>query len=468
MDQTEKMQKMLSVQLTDRITGEAKEISYTLQRLEIPYITKENRIETRPVQLAIPDGVSKPVPLVYVAHYTMDDSASEWRWYLSNGWAVASTVEFELIYNMQLTDNNLVFNNAALYTLRNLPEIDRNRIAVVGGSAGGYMTLMLDGLQLGICCCVANCPVANLHFNFHSFFTAAIELHNATYAALSEEERAEAERLSSSTEQAELYRGMSMAKLPILYSISDFFMKAIDNFSDSVDSTRATALSPIGHARVFSAPFVIIHHTSDGLVPIDQISRRFTYPSTGKSLPESFHPRLPDPPKVTADHSLEELLPADRISVKYLPAETAVIDLPFDPDKDYTLDIFDEGPMESYSGHRLIDAKGGTDNTCFIKEMFRRGAAATVRLSEEKLKLLLQRYDGESIALPPRTGIDDTVYGSLAVYRQEIQQELADWVLDHSVEAYREVLDRLTEREKDPAVREKLHKTGLTVAESFV
>ncbi len=58
----------------------------------------------------------------------------------------AAPYNFKGEYNGVLETDDLVFNNAALYTLRNLDGIDKQRIAIVGGSAGGYTTLMLNGL----------------------------------------------------------------------------------------------------------------------------------------------------------------------------------------------------------------------------------------------------------------------------------------------------------------------------------
>ena len=50
-------------------------------------------------------------------------------------------------------------------------------------------------------------------------------------------------------------------------------------------------------------------------------------------------------------------------------------------------------------------------------------------------RLLLERCQGDSVQLPAHEGIDDTVYGSLAVYRQEIVEELRQWANDHSLAA---------------------------------
>jgi hypothetical protein len=72
------------------------------------------------MKVVYPKGVAKPYPLVYVPHYEIAEDSAELRAYLKEGWATASTAAFTNDYNKVLTDDDLVFNNAAMYTLRNL------------------------------------------------------------------------------------------------------------------------------------------------------------------------------------------------------------------------------------------------------------------------------------------------------------------------------------------------------------
>jgi len=69
----------------------------------------------------------------------------------------------------------LFFNNAALYTLRHQEGIDCQRITIVGGSAGGYMSMMLNALQMGTVASIANSPILNPYFNFHEYFRLAMK-----------------------------------------------------------------------------------------------------------------------------------------------------------------------------------------------------------------------------------------------------------------------------------------------------
>ena len=120
-------------------------------RLEIPYITKNGDVDTRAVRVVWYMNASKPMPLIFVPHYEMGEDSLELRDYLAQGWAVACPDAFDNKYNGTLLDDDMVFNNAAVYALRHCVEFDQDRMALVGGSAGGYMTMMLSGQKLNLC-----------------------------------------------------------------------------------------------------------------------------------------------------------------------------------------------------------------------------------------------------------------------------------------------------------------------------
>ena len=113
--------------------------------VDVTFIDKHDSVVTRQMKLYYPRQASQPLPTIWIPHYEISEDSKELRNYLEHGWLVASVNDFQGQYNAQSTDDDLVFNNAALYTLRRLPKVDTQRIALVGGSAGGYTTLMLNG-----------------------------------------------------------------------------------------------------------------------------------------------------------------------------------------------------------------------------------------------------------------------------------------------------------------------------------
>ena len=99
--------------------------------VEVAYLKKDGSKDVRPLRLNIPPKAKAPMPLIFVPHYEMKEDSLEIRDYLLKGWAVASCAEFKNEYNAELIYDDLVFNNAALYTLRRRGDIDNDRIAVV-------------------------------------------------------------------------------------------------------------------------------------------------------------------------------------------------------------------------------------------------------------------------------------------------------------------------------------------------
>ena len=63
---------------------------------------------------------------------------------------------------------------------------------------------------------------------------------------------------------------------------------------------------------------------------------------------------------------------------------------------------------------------------------------------------MLERYAGESVQLPPHEGIDDTIYGSLIVYRQEIIEELKTYVENNSFKELDNQMETAIINSKDP------------------
>ena len=375
--------------------------------LDIPYITNEGNVETRQIVLYRPGDAEGALPLIYIPHYAAEENTADFQSYLSHGWAVASPV-FQEQYNGQLTGNDLVFNNAALYELRNLDGIDRQRIAVVGGSAGGYMALMLSELQMGTCATIANSPITNVYYNLYVYFPACDAVNRNS--------------------------GFFEIPIPIQLLVSKSFRVNLDNFPDKNDAARWAALSPVGQARCFSSPTVINHYTGDILVPVDQITKRYTYTERDPAFPEDF------PICMGADYpgvlscSLEEEADPDQVTVSRFALENRHVDMemPYGG-KLLTINVFDDGPMDPKGSHTAPGTSGSMDIFPYLEEMFSGTLAETERLAPEKLLLLLNRYLGSSPQLPAHTGVDDTVYGSLAVYRQEIVQELRQYAGNHSL-----------------------------------
>lgn len=380
--------------------------------ISISYINKDGKVDTRPIKVYRPKNVTVDIPLIYVPHYEIAEGALEWQTYLSNGWAVASPDEFTSAYNEVLVSDNLVFNNAALYHLRNKEGIDKEQIAIVGGSAGGYTALMLNGLHLGTVASIASAPVSNVYFNFKEHFLAANEVN----------------------------KNWKLLDLPIPYVAMSVprFTKNNAYIESLNDPQKWEELSPIGLAKMFSNPIVIVHNTSDMLVPVDSTSKTFTYAEHDGSLPADFSTRIPNGYPGILSHSLEEELPAGTVSTEKfilddLPAD---FELQYRENAQFSINIYDDGKVNAINSHNqtnMTEMKTAHFGE-YLKAMFAKGLGETEVLTNEKVLLLLERYQGKSPQLPAHEGVDDTVYGSLAIYQKEIIDELKTFIKVNSSE----------------------------------
>ena len=430
---------MMSLQTkADGETGT--EIKFEEKRVDIPYITKADTVSVRPLHVYTPEGARKPTPVVYISHYEMKKDSKELLTYLSEGWAVVSPADVTGKHSMALAEDNLVFNNAALYAVRHCPDFDPQRIAVTGGSAGGYMSMMLNALQMGACVHVAMSPVENLYFNFKIHFHAAQKINN-----------------ESNSEKV---------PIPYINMVYKCFAPVEDLSSDDAEGIRRwEALSPVGLAQCYSSPFLVTHRTSDMLVPVDQTTRRFTYRKNGDSVPQGFSTRMSRSLPGKLGRSLDEELPAKLKCVTKYPIvpKGSVAAVAFDPSKPFNISIMDDGPVEGYSSH-TSDLSGKDDILPYLEEMLSRSLAQNEMLRPEKLRLLLERYLGRSIQLPAHENIDDTVYGSLSIYRQEVIDELGTYVKNHSVRQ----VDKMVASLKDPDLQSAWNEIKVQIFTGFI
>jgi hypothetical protein len=407
--------------------------------IEIPFVTKDGSICRRSVRLYLPDNAPMPMPLVFIAHYEVTESDAMLKMYLMKGWAVASPINFLPEYNVNLIDDDLVFNSAALTAVRKQPDIDPSRIVVTGGSAGGYMALMLSILHLGICCTVSIVGITNVVYNM-KYLDHAHSYNQEVLSKLSPEERKDTTRLAE------------ILPIPIVGFIADMFTPNYYRIEQHPDPKIGMVLSPSCMTGCFTNPVLFTHFTSDALVPVEQLTRRFGPAVRGESLPKDFRISLSefDLPE-ELQKSLAETLPCSELAEYFIPAPTAEgenIAVPFDLDKRFNIVVYDEGPVEAHAGHQKNLLLGPFDAIPYMEAQLNRTYRRTNWLTEDKLALMAQRYQGKSLLVPWREGVDDSVYGSMSTIRREILDELS-WFVKECAEEFTGICERLKNRRPD-------------------
>ena len=238
--------------------------------------------------------------------------------------------------------------------------------------------------------------------------------------------------------------------------VSKYFRPINDILGE--DYPRWEAVSPISMARTISSPTVINHFTSDLLVPIDQTTKTYSYDENDGSLPKNFTACLGDDYPGILSMSLEELAnPDEMLITKYeLEGNNVDMDMPYS-DRLLTINVYDDGKVGATSSHMATSVTGTYKIMPYLEEMMARTLKETERLVPEKVMLMLERYEGNSLALPAHTGIDDTVYGSLAVYQKEIVDELSVYKNNHSLEELDETFIQSINASSENDAEKQLH-----------
>ncbi|MBR5174474.1 MAG: hypothetical protein IKW89_00920, partial [Bacteroidales bacterium] len=116
------------------------------------------------------------------------------------------------------------------------------------------------------------------------------------------------------------------------------------------------------------------------------------------------------------------------------------IPVSYDAARPFNINVSDDGPVESFSSHNNGNPQGTVDMIPYLKDMVGRTLASTEMLRPGKVRLLLERYAGKSVQLPAHEGMDDTAYGSLKIYQDEVVEELGRYAKSHSVKDIDEVV----------------------------
>lgn len=274
-------------------------------------------------------------------------------------------------------------DTAVLHAARALPFVDNSKVAIQGGSAGGYMTLMLAAESFPLTCAAPLVPPVDVGYN------AAYFVHN----------RDTATAVPEGSDQP------TLLVLTVVIPIADAASMLLGN-DMGTDSWRCS--SPIAHVDTIAAPTQVVWSTADILVPIDQVSRDLVRAREPGLLPEAF---TTDPADIMArpeEHAtLVDALPEEayELIVVPLPEDApvlhfeqtpekpfVVIDVPFSRERTWSLVVIDEGPVEPDVGHFRHALM--PDQEPFRRWAMERGAQPE-QLTPEKLRRLMMRLLGQ-------------------------------------------------------------------------
>lgn len=315
------------------------------------------------------------VPLMHFAGYELDRPGA--ASFLARGIAASTPCGEE--FNPLVRGENV--DISILHRVRALPFIDDARVEVFGGSAGGYMSLMVAAETFPLNCCAPDVPPVNLGYN------VGYLARNRGIAHAQPE-------------------GQEHPNMPVVTVVTLLADQGREIYGSDFDGDAYLAASPISRLDCITCPTLITAVTADLLVPINQIGVDLAKPLERSLFPDGFAIEMGDIiSRDASQRTLVEALGEGRLDVFTVPVpddaprmkwdgtaeegQAPVLKTPFSEGKQFSLVVFDEGAPEPQCGH--MKHAFGIDKGHFL-DRYRDARPGTDQLTLPKLTRLMQRY----------------------------------------------------------------------------
>jgi len=306
------------------------------------------------------------VPLYFVAGYEATDPIA--LTHVKRGWLVVSPSQVE--------PNPLVRtanpDTALLHIARSLPFVDDTKVMIGGGSAGGYITLMLAAETFPLAGAAPDVPPMNWGYTGAYFFNQYDQVLAARDAKQGRD-------------------------VPFLAAVTPMLQDAKHLYGTEYGDFIWFRHSPLSHLATITCPVSALWSTADVLVPMQQVGDRWVRPFEPKEFPEGF---TMDPTRLTVTREgrlrLTDVLADEEYEVFTIAVPDTVtrakpIELPVSAGKRWSVIILNEGPPGSKVGHFKHNLAVSRE------EFFRRilsGGLAARQLTALKLERMMDRYAG--------------------------------------------------------------------------
>ncbi len=348
--------------------------------VELQYPGLDGRDEIGKARIFLPpqlrDDLARRIPLIHHAGYEIDQGGA--AKYLAKGYAVCTPHAHPL----NPLGRGINLDRAILHAVRSLPCIDPLRVSIRGGSAGGWMTLMLAADSFPLVWARPDAPPVHWGYN------AAYIVDHARMAAPP--------------------AGSKTPRLPVLLAVSAIAEQAKKLYGMPFDSETILAVSPLAHLDTITVPTLVTFSTADMLVPIDQIGAELVRPLEKDNFPDGFSTAMADRfPGIGGERTLLKALPAARYKLFKIPlienptrfsldkasrGKAKRFVLPFSRDKIWSIVILEEGAVEPDLGH--FKYVWDFDDGSFLKWAEQHGVQAD-QLTMPKLERLMKRLCGK-------------------------------------------------------------------------
>ncbi len=325
---------------------------------------------------AVRDDPKLRLPLYFVAGYETDDNAA--MAFVRRGFTVISPRALEANPLIRTAAPDF----ARMHMARALSFVDDAHVLIGGGSAGGYMTLMVAAETFPIAVAMPDVPPVNWGYNAAYFFK-------------------QLEKLAPP-------KGETASKVPVLNSVGSMLLAATKVFGDDFGDATWYAHSPVSQVSTITCPVSVWWTTADVLVPVDQVAKKFVKEFAASKFPTGF---TMDPEKLLTTKQgrtrLMDVLPPNDYDLfeRTVPEGTLKLgappgtgkpytaEMPLSATKQWSIVILDEGPPEPNVGHAKYAVILNRDKA--IDHFAKTSKIAVTQLTPEKLARLMDRYAGK-------------------------------------------------------------------------
>jgi hypothetical protein len=343
------------------------------------------------------------LPLLFYAGYELNDGGA--LAFLNRGWIVVTPAALPANPLIRHINPDV----ALLHFARRMPWIDDSRVMITGGSAGGWMTLMLTAETFPLAGAAPDVPPVNWGYNAKYFFT---QLDKSGAAA-----------------------GQTSARIPTLFMVSTMLKPSVEVHGGDFNDETWFASSPVAHVSTITCPVSVFWSTADVLVPIDQVGKQWVRGLESGKFPVGFSMEIEKlMQSEMGRRTLIEALPKEdyEIYMVEVPKGTrlqggaegtgkvVLHDLAFNKDKRWSLTIIEEGQASPEVGHQKY-AVVPSRNAYF--EHILKSPIAVHQLTLPKLERLIHRYTGKEW-LPSRLKHLD----ELEAERSDVMRGIATYI----------------------------------------
>jgi hypothetical protein len=358
------------LRITDSRLVPGQEKPVALVVADLTYVDPYGEEKKARAKLYLPEALradpKAKVPLYFAAGYEATDPVA--LVHAKRGWAVATPAQVDPNPLVRTANPDI----ALLHVARALPFVDDAKVVIGGGSAGGYMALMLAAETFPLAGAAADVPPVNWGYTGAYFFTQYDKVLAARDARQGRD-------------------------VPFLAAVTPMLEGAKRLYGTEYGDLTWFRHAPLSHLPTVTCPVSAVWSSADVLVPMQQIGDPWVRPLDPKEFPEGF---TMDLARLTRTREgrlrLMDVLADEDYEVFALPVpDTAIpskpIELPVSATKRWSVTILDEGPPGPKVGHFKHNL--AVSREAFFRRVLGGGVAAS-QLTGPKLERLMDRYAG--------------------------------------------------------------------------